>query len=172
MGLALDFLVQRVSAEGGVVLLELNFLLGKFLVTSGHVTGGVLTFLTGFGALDDNGFAGHGFRCGEGSDLGGERGWSKPENKSGGQIGRPCLALRPCGVRSTPQTLLMARILRALTALMLVHLQTTLFLEASHSLVGGWHLGEGLARSKAETTPKCGYRKTRFQPPTAGLMPA
>jgi hypothetical protein len=39
------------------------------------------------------------------------------------------------GLESAPQPLLVAIVLRALAALVLVHLQTTLLLEASHGVV-------------------------------------
>ena len=52
--------MQRVAAQGGVVLLELHLLLRKLLVTGGHVTGRALALLAGFGAFNDNDFASHG----------------------------------------------------------------------------------------------------------------
>jgi hypothetical protein len=56
----------------------------------------------------------------------------KPEK----QTGRPMAArFEKKGPESAPQPLLMAVVLRALTALVLVHLQTTLLLEASHGVV-------------------------------------
>lgn len=52
--------MQGVTAERRIILLQLYLLLRKFLVASGHIPGGVFAFLPGFGALNDNGFAGHG----------------------------------------------------------------------------------------------------------------
>jgi len=54
------------TAQRRVVLLLFNFLLGKLLVASSHVTGGAFAFLPSFSALNDNDFAGHGLEVGEG----------------------------------------------------------------------------------------------------------
>ena len=52
--------MQGVTAERRIVLLQLNLLLRKLLIASGHVAGGAFAFLPSFGALNDNGFASHG----------------------------------------------------------------------------------------------------------------
>jgi hypothetical protein len=69
-------------------------------------------------------------------------GWASPKKGRAAQIGRPANPLRRA--ESAPKALLVAVVLRALAALVLVHLQTTLLLEASHGCqVGSIKEGAG-----------------------------
>jgi len=51
--------MQRMAAQRGVVLLELEFLSFQFLVASGGIAGRGFAFLPGFGALDGYDFPRH-----------------------------------------------------------------------------------------------------------------
>lgn len=56
----LDFLVDRVTAQVGIVFLLLNPALLLLFVTGGHVTGRRFAFSAGFSAFQDDVFAWHG----------------------------------------------------------------------------------------------------------------
>lgn len=58
-GLALDFLVERTTAEARIVFHFFNLGLHRLLIARRHIAGRIFTFFARFGAFDDNGFSRH-----------------------------------------------------------------------------------------------------------------
>lgn len=58
-GMLLDFAVNRVAAQAGVVFLFLNTLGLELFVASAHVAGDWFAFRLGFGTFENDNFAWH-----------------------------------------------------------------------------------------------------------------